>query len=886
MPSKKATHLVVVESPTKAKTIRSFLPEGYRVAASMGHVRDLPETASEIPADVKSAEWARLGVNVADDFQPLYVVPGSKKKVVSELRGLLKEADALILATDEDREGESIGWHLLEVLKPRVPVSRIVFHEITPEAIREALASPRRVDDNLVRAQETRRILDRLVGYTVSPLLWKKIAGGLSAGRVQSVAVRLLVQRERERRAFRSGSYWDLKAHLARSAEPFTAQLASLGGKRIASGKDFDESTGRLIEGRDVVLLAEEDARRLRARLEEAQWRVRETEEKPTVRRPAAPFTTSTLQQEANRKLRLSARDTMRIAQRLYEEGCITYMRTDSVHLSQQAIAAARGRIRKLYGEQYLSPGPRQFTTSSKGAQEAHEAIRPAGTEMRTVEELGLTGREAALYELIWKRTVASQMADARVTQISAQIEVEEALFRASGKRIDFPGFFRAYVEGSDDPEAALEDREEPLPPLARGDVLALRRLEALGHETQPPARYTEASLVKTLEAEGIGRPSTYASIIGTIIDRGYVERAANQLVPTFIAFAVTGLLEKHFPSLVDTRFTARMEAQLDEIAAGEADWLPYLRDFFSGPEGLEALVRAGEDRIDPREASTVRLDDFPARIRIGKFGPFVEVEDGGGTVTATLPEGIAPADLTEEQISRLVRAKTEGPESLGSDPATGEPVFLLEGRFGPYVQLGEAREKSDKPRRASLPKGVKPEQVTLEAALQWLSLPRTLGKHPESGKDVQAGIGRFGPFVVHEGEFRSLGPQDDVYSVELERALELLAQPKRAQRSTEPLREVGSHPRDGQPIRLFAGRYGPYVKHGEVNASLARGADPEKLTVEEAVRLLDERAASAPAKKGRRGAVKKSTAKKSTAKKGAAKKSPAKKGARKRSGE
>jgi DNA topoisomerase I len=877
MSSKKSTHLVVVESPTKARTIRAFLPEGYRVAASMGHVRDLPESAADIPGEQKGKEWARLGVNVEDDFQPLYVVPGGKKKVVAELRGLLKDADSLILATDEDREGESIGWHLLEVLKPRVPVSRIVFHEITPEAIRDALASPRQVDENLVRAQETRRILDRLVGYTVSPLLWKKIAGGLSAGRVQSVAVRLLVLRERERRAFRSGTYWDLKAHLGKNGERFSANLISVGGKRLATGKDFDENTGRITDGRNVLLLGEEDARELRARLEAGDWRVAETEEKQTVRRPAPPFTTSTLQQEANRKLRLSARDTMRIAQRLYEEGLITYMRTDSVHLSQQAISAARGRIRKLYGEEYLSPGPRQFTTSSKGAQEAHEAIRPAGTEMKTVEEVRLSGREAALYELIWKRTVASQMADARVTQISAQIAAQEAIFRASGKRIDFAGFFRAYVEGSDDPEAALEDRDEPLPRLNRGDDLTLRELEALGHDTQPPARYTEASLVKTLENEGIGRPSTYASIIGTIIDRGYVEQTGNQLIPTFTAFAVTGLLEKHFQSLVDTRFTAKMEAQLDEIAAGDAEWLPYLRDFFLGESGLAAQVRIGEGNIDPREASTVHLQDFRARVRIGKFGPFLEVEEGGNTVTATIPDGVAPADLNEAQLSRLVRAKTEGPESLGVDPASGLPVFLLEGRFGPYVQLGEAKEKADKPRRASLPKGVKPDQVTLETALRWLSLPRVLGTHPESGKEVQAGVGRFGPFVVHDGDFRSLTTDDDVYAVALDRALELLAQPKRAQRGAEPLREVGRHPRDGEPIALFAGRFGPYVKHGDTNASLPRGADPEKLTVDEAVTLLEERAARAP-KKGKRATGRKTPAKKSPAGKTAAKKTTAKK--------
>ncbi|HEX2201898.1 MAG TPA: type I DNA topoisomerase [Longimicrobium sp.] len=856
--------LVVVESPTKAKTIRGFLPSGYQVAASMGHVRDLPESASEIPPSLKGKEWARLGVNLEKDFEPVYVVPAGKKKVVAELRQLLKDADELVVATDEDREGESIGWHLVEVLAPKVPVTRIVFHEITPEAIRAALEHPRRIDDDLVRAQETRRILDRLVGYTVSPLLWKKIATGLSAGRVQSVAVRLLVVRERERRAFRSGTYWDLKALLAKGAEgTFSAVLQSVGGKRVATGRDFDETTGRL-KTRDVVLLGEDDARSLAERLRAGAWKVGETEEKPSVRRPYAPFTTSTLQQEANRKLRLSSRDTMRIAQRLYEEGYITYMRTDSVHLSDQAIRAARSRIRALYGEPYLSPQPRQFTTTTKGAQEAHEAIRPAGTEMRTVEETGLSGQEAALYELIWKRTVASQMADARLTFLTAQIEAEDAIFRASGKRIDFAGFFRAYVEGSDDPDAALEDREEPLPALARGDRLSLRNLEALKHETQPPARYTEATLVKTLESEGIGRPSTYASIIGTIIDRGYVERQSNQLVPTFTAFAVTALLERHFPHLVDTRFTARMEEQLDEIADGEAAWLPYLNDFFHGPEGLGELVQRGQAEIDPREASTVFLEGLPARVRIGKYGPFVESGDGDGVVTASLPDGIAPADLSEEQVGQLVRAKTEGPDVLGSDPETKKPVLMLQGRFGPYVQLGEATEEEPKPKRASLPKGMSPSDVTLEAALRWLSLPRTLGRHPETGDEVKAGVGRFGPFVVAGSDFRSLQKSDDVYTVGLERALELLSQPKggRARNKVEPLRTLGAHPADGEPVTLWEGRYGPYVKHGDVNASLPKGVSPDDFTLEAALPLLAERAASAPKGKksarGRAGAARK----------------------------
>jgi DNA topoisomerase-1 len=869
---------VVVESPTKARTISGFLPAGYQVAASMGHIRDLPEKASEIPEAQRGADWARLGVNVKDDFQPLYVVPASKKKVVTELRGKLRDAERLILATDEDREGESIGWHLFEVLKPKVPVERIVFHEITPEAIRDALRHPRQVDLNLVRAQETRRILDRLVGYTVSPVLWKKIASGLSAGRVQSVAVALIVEREKERRAFRSGSYWDLKAHLLRAQEPFTAQLQSVGGKRVATGRDFDESTGRLIEGRGVLLLDEDAARALRARIENTAWTVGETEEKPAIRRPAAPFTTSTLQQEANRKLRLSARETMRIAQRLYEEGLITYMRTDSVNLSGQAIGAARDRIRRQYGEEYLSAAPRQYTTQAKGAQEAHEAIRPAGTEMRPVAETGLSGREAQLYEMIWKRTIASQMADARLTQISALIHADDAVFRAAGRRVDFPGFFRAYVEGSDDPEAALEDRDEPLPRLKKGDSVEARSIEAIGHETQPPARFTEASLVKMLENEGIGRPSTYASIIGTIIDRGYVELQANQLVPTYTAFAVTGLLENHFRSLVDTRFTARMEEELDEIARGDAAWLPYLQHFFNGPEGLERQTSEVDARIDPREASTVRLEGIPGTVRIGKFGPYVEVERDGAMVTASIPATIPPGDLTGEDVDRLLREKTLGPEVIGHHPTSGEPVFLRTGRFGLYVQLGEPVDDG-KPRRASLPKGAGADDVTLEMALRLLSLPRMLGKHPVTGKPVEAGIGRFGPFVVHDGEFRSLTKGDDVYTIGFERALEILSQPKRTRSTVEPIREIGKHPADGEPISLFAGRYGPYVKHGDVNASLPREMDPDALSVAEAVELLAARAATAkkPARgrggrasgAGKTGAVKAGTTRAGKAKSG-----------------
>lgn len=842
----------------------------------MGHIRDLPQSAAEIPPKVKGEKWASLGVNVEADFEPLYVVPKDKKKIVKELKDALKNADELVLATDEDREGESISWHLQQVLNPKVPIKRMVFHEITEEAIQAALSQCRDVDQQLVRAQETRRILDRLVGYTLSPLLWKKIAPSLSAGRVQSVAVRLLVQRERQRRAFRQGSYWDLKATLAQEESLFEVRLITLAGKRLATGSDFDENTGQIAAGRDVVLLNEAEARDLEERLSDKIWRVTDLEERPVTRKPSAPFTTSTLQQEANRKLRLSARDTMRVAQNLYERGFITYMRTDSVHLSQQAIAAARACVEQKYGKAYLSPQPRQYATKSKGAQEAHEAIRPAGSRFRTPQETELTGTELALYDLIWKRTVASQMAEARQTHITVLLQVEDAGFRASGKRIDFPGFFRAYVEGSDDPEAAIEDQEVILPPLQPGDTPTCRELEAIGHETQPPARYTEASLVKTLESEGIGRPSTYATIIGTICDRGYAQRSGNALVPTFTAFAVTSLLEKHFPDLVDTSFTARMEQTLDDISTGEVDWLPYLRTFYLGDTGLDTQVKERESQIDPTEARTVDLADLEeAKVRIGRYGPYIEAQNGQGPVKASIPKDVTPADLDPEQVEFLLRQKTEGPDKLGLHPETGEPIYLLLGAYGPYVQLGDATDENPKPKRASLPKGVDMEHVTLEQAVQLLALPRMLGHHPESGCPVKVGLGRFGPYVVHdqgkEGkDYRSLKAEDDLFTIGLERALELLAQPKgrrgRSSKSKQALRELGAHPQDNEPVNVYDGPYGPYIKHGKINVSVPKEQPVEELTLAQALELL---ATKEPASKstGKR-STSRSTPKKTTGRK------------------
>lgn len=844
--------LVIVESPTKARTIKTFLPKDYQVEASMGSVRDLPAKAADVPAAVKKEKWGRLGVDVENDFQPFYVVPSTKAKVVKQLKDALKGADEVMIATDEDREGESIGWHLLELLRPKVPVKRMVFHEITEEAIRRALENPRDIDTRLVRAQETRRILDRLFGYTLSPLLWKKVARGLSAGRVQSVAVRMLVMRERERRLFRSAVYWDLKATLApedRRTSEFEAVLTAVGGRRLATGRDFDPRTGVLLDGRDVLQLDEAAARALRERIMQATWTVSEVEEKEEVRRPYPPFTTSTLQQESNRKLGLSAQQTMRAAQKLYEQGLITYMRTDSVNLSEQAIEATRGAVTTKYGAEYLSPSPRKFTTKSKGAQEAHEAIRPAGTQMPTAADLGLEGVDAALYDLIWKRTMATQMGDARLRLVGATITAADATFRANGRRVEFPGFFRAYVEGSDDPEAALEDRDAPLPQLRSNEKLACSDLASVSHETKPPARYSEAALVQALEREGIGRPSTYATIINTIQERGYVRKQGQQLVPTFTAMAVTSLLEHHFPRLVDLGFTAQMEQTLDDIAAGEAEWLPYLGKFYRGEDGLEDQVKQQEEKIDPREACTIRFNDLDMDVRVGRFGAYLERVSDEETIKASLPENVAPADLTQDEAEKIIRQKVEGAEALGHHPETGEPIYLRVGPYGPYVQLGEESDKG-KVVRTSLPKGITPETITVEQAVGLVGLPRMVGSHPETGKEIRAAIGRFGPYVMHNGEFASLKPTDDVLTVSLPRALELFDLKKLGAGKRGLVRIIGSHPTDGEPVEAYVGRYGPYVKHGSINAPVPKDISVDEITLETAAKLLAEREANPPEKK------------------------------------
>ena len=721
--------LVIVESPTKTKTIKQYLPKGYVVDSSMGHIRDLPSSAKEIPAKYKKESWANLGINVDDRYDPIYVVPSGKKKIVTKLKKLLKDADELILATDEDREGEAISWHLTQLLNPKVPVKRMAFREITTEALQQALENFREIDMNLVHAQETRRIIDRLAGYTISPLLWKKIAPGLSAGRVQSVAVWFLVDRERERMKFKSGTYYDLKAYLSKESESdrFEAVLSHLNDKRLASGKDFDENTGKLKKPDQVVLLDEEKAGKLRDQLHEASWSVTEVSVNQQKRHPSAPFITSTLQQEANRKFGFPARQTMSIAQKLYENGFITYMRTDSTNLSGQAINAARNEVKKQYGEEFLFDRVRSYG-KAKAAQEAHEAIRPAGSSFIHPAKSGLSGQQFKLYDLIWKRTIATQMAEARLeftnVTITATQDETKADFKASGKKVLFPGFFRAYVEGSDDPDAAIENQEIFLPELSEGDLTELHDLESLSHETKPPARYTEATLVKELEKSGVGRPSTYANIISTIQDRGYVKTEGKTLIPTYTAFAVTELLENHFPHLVDSDFTSELEDKLDEIARGNYDPVKYLDDYYKGDKGLKHQVDEREDEIDPQEA---KILDLPieglngTRVMVGRYGPYVKTKDNGEEISTSLPVDMDPAELTVGKIKELLKAEQEGPKSLGQHPETGQAVYVLNGRYGPYVQLGEVSDDNKKPKRVSLLKGMKPEDVDLDLALRLL---------------------------------------------------------------------------------------------------------------------------------------------------------------------
>ena len=839
--------LVVVESPTKAKTIRKYLGKDFIVESCMGHIRDLPQSSKDIPEKFKKQKWAQLGVDTDHEFEPIYCVPKNKTKVVSLLKEKLKEVDQLLLATDEDREGESISWHLVETLKPQVPYRRMVFNEITKDAIIEALSDTREINANLVRAQEARRILDRLVGYTISPLLWKKVAYGLSAGRVQSVAVRMIVEREHERIRFHKSSYWDLESENEKDGIKFKSRLVIYDGKRIATGKDFDSTTGSLLEERkkDTSALDEPRAKALLQELKSLPWKVIEAEEKPVSRRPPAPFITSTLQQEANRKLGLSAREAMQVAQSLYEQGFITYMRTDSTFLSTQALDAARNRITKLYGKDYLPDAPRTYEDKkARGAQEAHEAIRPAGTEMVTPEETGLTGLPMKLYDLIWKRTIASQMVNARQRQLSVKFEVGKGTFSTSGMTIEFPGFLRAYVEGSDDETAALEEKEVRLPAMAKGDSVKCDTMLAQDHETKPPARFTEASLVQTMEREGIGRPSTYASIIGTIIDRGYVRKAGNALVPTFTAMVVAKLLGQHLPEFVDLRFTSGMEDSLDEIAHGDLDSIEYLKTIYFGKgsksAGLKSLVEKQEKEIDPSEARSINLEGLKGlSFRVGRYGAYVCRDTKDGEQCASIPDAQAPSEITAEIVNKLIDQKLNGSDALGKDPKSGMPIYVLSGRYGPYVQLGESEGDEAKPKRVSLPAGMEPEQVTMEKALQLLELPKLLGNHPGTGKEIKAGLGRFGPYIVHDGDFRSIPKGESLFEVGLDRALELLLKPKQGRGRAAALRELGPLPGREDKVQVFAGRYGPYVKLGKVNASLPEGMKPEDITLEQALDLI-----------------------------------------------
>ncbi|WP_369260953.1 type I DNA topoisomerase [Streptomyces sp. R35] len=898
--------LVIVESPAKAKTIKGYLGPGYVVEASVGHIRDLPNGAAEVP-EKYTGEVRRLGVDVEHDFQPIYVVNADKRAQVKKLKDLLKDSDELFLATDEDREGEAIAWHLLEVLKPKVPVHRMVFHEITKEAIREAVANPRELNTRMVDAQETRRILDRLYGYEVSPVLWKKVMPRLSAGRVQSVATRLVVERERERIAFRSAEYWDLTGTFGTgragdNSDPssLVARLTAVDGKRVAQGRDFD-SLGQ-IKGANTLHLDEANARALAAALENTNFSVRSVESKPYRRSPYAPFRTTTLQQEASRKLGFGAKATMQVAQKLYENGFITYMRTDSTTLSDTAITAARAQVTQLYGAAYLPDKPRVYAGKVKNAQEAHEAIRPSGDRFRTPAETGLTGDQFKLYELIWKRTVASQMKDAVGNSVTVKIagaaaDGRDAEFSASGKTITFHGFLKAYVEGADDPNAELDDRERRLPQVGEGDPLSAEEITVDGHATKPPARYTEASLVKELEEREIGRPSTYASIIGTILDRGYVFKKGTALVPSFLSFAVVNLLEKHFGRLVDYDFTAKMEDDLDRIARGEAQAVPWLKRFYFGEGEATGAAEAGNGdgdhlgglkelvtdlgAIDAREVSSFPVGNDIV-LRVGRYGPYVErgEKDAENHQRADVPEDLAPDELTVDLAEELL-AKPSGDFELGADPATGHQIIARDGRYGPYVTevLPEGTPKTGKnavkPRTASLFKSMSLDTVTLEDALKLMSLPRVVGKDAE-GVEITAQNGRYGPYLKKGTDSRSLTAEDQLFTITLEEALEIYSQPKQRGRAAAkpPLKELGTDPVSEKPVVVKDGRFGPYVTDGETNATLRSGDSVEDITPERGYELLAEKRAKAPAKK---------TAKKAVAKKAPAKKAPAKKTAAKK---
>ncbi|MCA8952949.1 MAG: type I DNA topoisomerase [Planctomycetes bacterium] len=905
MASKKATGtpVVIVESPAKARTISRFLGSSYRIEASIGHIRDLPNDASEVPTALKKEKWAKLGIDVENDFKTLYVVPADKRDHLRKLKSLVKDAPLLYLATDEDREGESISWHLVQELEPKCDTVRLVFHEITKSAIQEALEHTREIDMNLVEAQETRRIVDRLYGYTVSPLLWKKVRPKLSAGRVQSVAVRLIVERERERMRFVPADYWSLEAtFVGRHGDetPFAAQLNRLGDERVATGRDFEQETGKLTDkarAAGVSVLGEDAAKALAAELERGTATVADVEQKPYTERPSPPFTTSTLQQAAARKLRYAAQRTMRAAQRLYENGFITYMRTDSTTLSQQAIDAARTLIEREFGKENLPSEPRTYQTKVKNAQEAHEAIRPAGTEFVMPADLpsSMGPDERALYDLVWKRTVACQMKDSKGQRTTMTLAMPtkthgEARFTATGKTIEFAGFRLAYIEDQDDAEAALADAERVLPALEKGQHAGADALAPSGHTTQPPGRITEAGLIKELEARGIGRPSTYAAIIETIVRRAYVFKKGSALVPTFTAFAVVDLLAGHLGWLVDYQFTAKMEDDLDEISNGRASRIDYLKHFYlgNGQPGLQDRVSGVEEEIDPRKICSIPLgkgdDDEIVEVRVGRYGPFLS----WGEKRVSVPDEMPPDEMTLQKAIELLEKGGEGPKVLGQDPETGQNVYVKVGRFGPYFQLGDpvegSRKKTDKPKMASLLKGMELETVTLDEALATLALPREVGVevHPEHQDDgpqpILAANGRYGPYLKWGTDTRSIPEGDTPLTVTLEHALKLFAEPKQRGRraASKPRKELGVNPETETVVKLLDGRYGPYVTDGTTNASLQKDEDPETLTLQRALELLAERAAKGGGKKRKKAAKK--TAKKTTAKKAGSKKKAAKK--------
>ena len=841
--------LVIVESPTKAKTIRRFLGEDYLVESCMGHIRDLPHSSKDLPKKFKTRSWARFGVNLDDNFTPVYCVPADKRNVVNKLKTLLKSAGELILATDEDREGESISWHLQELLNPQVPVKRMVFHEITSFAIEEALKNFRSVDSRLVQAQEARRILDRLVGYSISPFLWKKVLRGLSAGRVQSVAVSLVSKRELARLGFKKTSYWDAAGECEKNGQAFEVRLVEHEGRRLVRSSDFDSLTGaRKKSASPSLLMDQKSAAALTSRLLKKTFKVVSVEKKQVTKRPPPPFITSTLQQEASRRFRFSSRQTMSFAQKLYEQGWITYMRTDSTFLSSEALKAARDVILNQFGKEDLPPSPRVYRKKAKGAQEAHEAIRPAGRKWPLPNQIKLSGDLLKLYELIWKRAVASQMKDGLQNQVRVLIQAERSVFAGSGVSMAFPGFYKVYKEG--------QIQDLLLPDMKKGDVVSCIRLEPTPHATKPPARYTEASLIQTLEKEGVGRPSTYAGIISTIQDRGYVKKVQNTLLPTFTALVVDRLLSERFPDYVNVQFTSEMEKDLDEIALGKKDHIKYLKAFYFGDKGLQKLM-ASQDKetvnLDFRSFTLKGFEDYS--FHVGPFGAYVSKKntEGAGNkepVSVSLPAELLPGDMTQKDIEQLIQNKKQGGRRLGKHPETQQDIIVILGRYGPYVQLGveakpsldslKASSKTAQPKlkRVSLSPFFKWDSITLEAAVKLLELPKVLGLHPETKKEIKKGVGRYGPYVVHDGDFRSV-PADGFFELDLKQALSRLKEPKKG-RGGGVVKVLGPHPKSGRPIQLMKGRYGPYLRYNKKNISLPSGTSLTEVSLKMAVEAVD----------------------------------------------